>query len=456
VKTDVVIVGGGPGGSCAAMHLLEHGVQPVIVEKESFPRFHIGESVTGEAAGVLRRLGLSDLLDDGTHAIKHGVSVFGSSSHRWFVPLMERTAEGKLADQWAWQVRRSAFDAMLLDEAARRGATVIAGKALRPRVGDDGGVRGVTIRTDDGSERTIEAEMTLDCSGQATFMSAKGLTGPKYLGAYDKQIAIFSHVVGFERDAGDDGRDSMPGNTLIFYRAKYQWAWAIPLDDEVVSVGIVVPSQYFLERKESKREFLRRELRELNPELARRLPAVEFVEDVHVIPNYSFQVRDFAGAGFLCVGDAHRFLDPIFSFGVDAAVHESRFATETTVRYLNGEGRESPELFREHIERCERRLDVFEDVIDAFWENPLGFALVVHSRHRESLIDAFAGRISGAEETTPPGIVALRKVLRRERRYDDEALHSVPWGSRFHPDRAALWNTVLDSVETTERWMRED
>jgi FADH2-dependent halogenase len=345
---------------------------------------------------------------------------------------------------------------MLLDEAADRGATVVPAKAIRPEITEDRVVRGLTVRPDEGGELKIEAEMTLDCSGQATFMSTRGVTGPKYLGAYDKQIAVFSQVVGFERDLGSNGRGTMPGNTIIFYKKKYHWAWAIPIDDEVVSVGVVIPSQYFLDSGETKDAFLRRELRELHPELVRRLPEIELVEDVHVIPNYSFQVRDFAGPGFLCVGDSHRFVDPIFSFGIDAALHEAGFACDTTMRYLEGEGRDSGDLFREHIERCERRLDVFEDVIDVFWENPLAFAVVVHSRHRDSIIDTFAGRVDGTDEDIPPALAAFRRVLRRERRYDDGDLHSVPIGSRFDPDRAPLWNTVLDSVETTERWMRED
>jgi flavin-dependent dehydrogenase len=456
MKSDVVIVGGGPAGSCAAMRLAEGGVQSVIVEKEPFPRYHIGESMTGESGGLLRELGLEDFMQAAGHPIKHGVNVYGSSRQAWFVPVMQRTPEGELADQSTWQVRRSTFDAMLLNEARRRGATVVPGKVVKPQVSDDGVVQGLTVRPHEGGELKIEAEMTLDCSGQATFMSTKGVTGPKYLGAYDKQIAVFSQVVGFERDPGDAGRGSMPGNTIIFYKEKFHWAWAIPIDDEVVSVGVVIPSQYFLDTGETKEAFLRRELHELHPELARRLPRIEFVEDMHVIPNYSFQVRGFAGKGFICVGDSHRFIDPIFSFGIDAALHEAGFATETTMRHLAGEGRGSDALFREHIERCERRLDVFEDVIDAFWENPLAFALVVHSRHRESIIDTFAGRVHGDDEDLPPALSAFRKVLQRERRYDDGKLHSVPYGSRYHPERALLWNTVLDSVETTERWMRDN
>src|SRR5215212_2637582 len=102
------------------MRLAERGVKPVIVEKESFPRYHIGESMTGESGGILRGLGLGDLMHEKPNPIKHGVNVYGGSREAWFVPVMMRTPEGELADQTTWQVRRSTFDTMLLNEAERR------------------------------------------------------------------------------------------------------------------------------------------------------------------------------------------------------------------------------------------------------------------------------------------------------------------------------------------------
>lgn len=199
---------------------------------------------------------------------------------------------------------------------------------------------------------------------------------------------------------------------------EYQWAWAIPLDDEVVSVGIVVPAQYFLDRNESKRDFLTRELRELNDELTRRLLVVELVDDVHVIRNHSFQVAGFAGDGFICVGDSHRFIDPISPPG--SSSRRRRPATRPTrrARYF-GNGR-SPALLREHTTRSEQAIDVLEDVIDAFWENPLAFSVLVHVRCRDELVDVFAGRIyPGARPAvggghSPPELARARAGVRHE------------------------------------------
>ncbi len=455
----VLIIGGGPAGAASAMHLLHRGITPLIVERAPFPRYHIGESMTSECGELVRRLGFEDDMIAAGHPIKHGVKVFGASGEPdWWVPVMQRVEDdGALTERTTWQVRRSEFDTMLLDAAVARGAELILGRAVDPIVDDRGVVCGARIRADDGSELTVAAELTLDCSGQATFLAGRGVTGRKYLGAYDKQIAMFTQVTDFERGTGGDGRMLEPGNTNIFYREKYHWAWAIPIDDEVTSVGVVAPAAYFHAAGESREDYLRRELRTLNSGLGDRLSSVDMVEPVHTVPNYSFQVDRFAGPGYLCLGDAHRFIDPIFSFGMNVALRETELAADRIVRYLEGEGRDGDDPFREHMIVVERAADILEDVLDTFWENPFAFAQFVHHRYREPMIDVFAGRIYDGDPNRgrDRAVAAFRELLGRERRYDDPDVLSMPFGSRYDPERAPLWNATLDTVEATETWMRE-
>jgi flavin-dependent dehydrogenase len=324
-------------------------------------------------------------------------------------------------------------------------------------VGEDGTVTGLVACTEDGNEVTIEAQITADCSGQSTFFANKGVTGPKYLGSYDKQIAIFSQVANYQRNHGDT-RDQAPGNTHIFYKGKYHWAWAIPLDTEITSIGVVVPAKYFRETGESKADFVRRELRELNAGLSARIPEPVLVEPPHVIPNYSFQVRKFAGPGYICTGDAHRFVDPIFSFGLYVAIREAGYAAGAIEGWLQGVGRDDPNPFHDYMIEVEKGIDVLEDMIDTFWENPLAFAVMVHRKFRDPMIDVFSGRIYEGMPTVgmDGAMTAFRKLLKRERTYDDDGMFSVPIGSRFHAERAPLWNSSLDSVETTEAWIRQN
>ena len=449
MKTDVLIIGGGPGGCAAAMFLAKEGIKPIILEQEEFPRFHIGESMTGEAGAVLRRLGLEEKMLERKYPQKHGVRVFGTSS--WFIPVAARDKDWQIQPAMTWQVRRDDFDDMMLEEAQNRGAKLIRGTAKKALRTDNGGVRGVAIRRPDGRTEDIEAELVIDCSGMATFLANQKVTGPKYLGSYDKQIAFFTHAKGALRDSGTSGEEARD-NTLIFYQKKYHWSWQIPVDDEVDSLGLVVPTAEFLKHKQNPEEFVRSYLPTINPEVARRIKNINYIEKVHVIPNYSFQVRGFCGKGFICIGDAHRFIDPIFSFGLSATMREAEFAVPYIISYLKGERRDEANPFDAFQRFCEKGSDTLEDMVDLFWEQPFAFATFVHQRYRNELTDAFAGRVYETEHQPSSAIMQFRKLLKRERDYSHPDDYSIPIGSRYHPERAALW--APDSpVDSTEEWL---
>jgi len=213
-----------------------------------------------------------------------------------------------------------------------------------------------------------------------------------------------------------------------------------------------VPTATFQESRQAPDEFFRTALPDINLDLARRTPDIQLVEKVHVIPNYSYQVRRFCGKGYICIGDAHRFIDPIFSFGISATLREAEFAVPHVLRYLEGKGRDLSNPFAEHMLFCEKGTDNLEDMVDLFWEQPFTFAGLVHLRYREQLIDAFAGRVYETEHQPSPAILAFRKMLKRTREYDHEDDYSGPIGSCFHPERAALWEPN-SPVGTTEQWM---
>src|SRR5437867_3130636 len=175
MKTDVVIVGGGPAGAASAMFLAREGIKPLIIEQEKYPRFHIGESLTGGGGQVLRQLGLDAEMYTRKYPCKQGVKVYGQSkAGSWFVPVTGRDADWKLFPWDTWQVRRSDFDKMMLEEAVARGATLIQGTAVKP-LRDNGSVKGAQVRMADSEKlENIESEVLLDCSGQATWLANCG------------------------------------------------------------------------------------------------------------------------------------------------------------------------------------------------------------------------------------------------------------------------------------------
>ncbi|MFN2487249.1 MAG: NAD(P)/FAD-dependent oxidoreductase [Acidimicrobiia bacterium] len=408
MRTQVAIVGGGPAGSASSLYLSQRGISSMIIEEDRFPRFHVGESMTGWAAERLRDFGFSGEMGRRRFPVKYGGTVYPMGAASFFVPTSTRVTGTERREVPTWQVRRSDFDQMLLDAALEKGAQLIAGKATEPLITSDGTVSGVKVQSGD-STADVFADVVIDASGRSTWLSRLGLTGGKARGSYANQIAIYSHVAGAIRNPGSE-----EGNTLLFYRETNNWAWFIPIDPEVVSIGVVVPTEYYRSRKESKEQFFARELTELNPNLAERVTQIELVEDVHATANFSYQVEGFSGPGFLCVGDSHRFIDPFFSFGIHLAISEAEKAAATIARYLDGEFRDSSRPFANFERVCDRGMDTVQDLIDAFWNNPLGWGYMLHyTNYGGDMLDIFGGMIYDDEPS--PGLEALRRINRKAR-----------------------------------------
>lgn len=378
----VVIIGGGPAGSACAIWLARAGIRSIIIERETFPRFHIGESLTGESGVLLREMGLEDRMMAMGYPIKHGIRIFGPSGARSSirVPIKRRSPAG-LESTFSWQVRRSTFDAFLLDTARELGTRVINGRALHPVRQPDGRVTGIALA--DGV--TQPSRILIDATGQNTFFCHEGLTGPKEHGHFARQIAVYSHFVGAIRD------EQEPGNTLTFFRNRHQWSWFIPIDDRVDSIGFVVPTDYFRAHDETPLQFLERELREFTPELARRVRGVERVEEVRTTANYSYHIREFSGPGWLCVGDAHRFIDPLFSFGVNIALAEARQAARQIAAVLQ-QGADDTTAFAEFVAWSERGTDICQALLDGCWDASWAFAMCIRD-HEDDFIDMLSGRV---------------------------------------------------------------
>ena len=402
MQADVVIVGGGPGGCTASLFLEQRGIQSVIVEKDEFPRFHIGESMTGEAGAIVRRLGLEERMKKQGYPVKFATEVYGKGGKNKFrVNVMSRSDKG-LDRASTWQVRRSDFDSILFETAIERGATHIRGTAKKPIVDRDGRVTGVSVELADGDTLDINASMVIDASGRGTWAHRIGLTGPKGKGNYATQTAAFSHVRGAVRDEGDD-----QGNTLIFYKSHLHWGWFIPIDDEITSVGIVAPNTHFRDFGGSVEEFYEAEVRSLNPELWRRLEDVELVQPVRSTANFSYEVSEYVGDGFMCVGDSHRFIDPIFSFGLYVTMAEAEKAAAAITEQMAGTNGEALDEFVAFAERGQNNLQA---LVDGFWTNPLAFGYMVHhSEYADNFTDLFAGRIY--DEEANPAITKLESLI---------------------------------------------
>ena len=301
-KHSVIILGGGPAGAATAMYLLRKGITPVIIERDDHPRYHVGESLTGASQVALRELGLGPAIDAQNYPVKHGAVFYGpDGKNDFWVGLVRRNEKGEQVPNYTWNVMRSTFDKILFEAAIERGAIWIKATAIAPIVEKDG-VVGLTIRTPDGATDKLYSEVLIDASGCATFLANHRVTGKKMPGASDKQVAFFTQFANTIRDDGPE-LSQQPGNTILYYQAKHYWAWFIPVNDELTSVGVVFPTAYFKKSGMTKEQMMLHECRHMTPVLSERLPDLTPQEPIHAIPNFSYRVHDYTGKGFLCIGD---------------------------------------------------------------------------------------------------------------------------------------------------------
>ncbi len=315
---DVLIIGGGPAGSTAAILLAEQGYRVVVLEKARHPRFHIGESLLPANLPLLRRIGVAHQV----HAI--GMQKWGAE---FISPWDGRHQEFEFAHGWdkslafAYQVRRSEFDEILIRRAAARGAEVIEGcRARNVEFLDSGRRTRVQAVHDDGRAASWEAAYFIDASGRDTFLGAR--LGTKRRNKKHNSAAMYAHFTSARRECG-----KRAGNIAIYW-FDHGWFWFIPLADGATSIGAVIWPYYMQSRAIGLREFFLSTIA-LCPPLADRLSTAELCSEVEATGNYSYVCDHCHGENYLLVGDAYAFIDPVFSSGVMLAMNSGAAAAET-------------------------------------------------------------------------------------------------------------------------------
>jgi flavin-dependent dehydrogenase len=339
-QCDVLVIGGGPGGSTAAALLARAGRKVIQLEKAHHPRFHIGESLLPMNMPIYERLGVMDKIK-AMGVFKPGAD-FEARNESGYNNYLFARALGDSPPN-AYQVWRQDFDKMLFDHArecgadGREGAEVIAVEQHGPRE------TVAEVKTDDGRSYRVQARYLLDASGRDAFMASKlhiRKKNPKHQSA-----AVFGHFHDAEFRPGSD-----KGNISI-YNFEYGWMWMIPLPNDVMSVGAVCRPDYLKQRRGRNKEFLFETLQQ-NTALWKRMTKAKLIDDeVRVTGNYSYDATKIGGPGWMLVGDAFAFLDPVFSSGVYLATS----GAEQTVALVL-EALDHPERERSLQRKLERRL----------------------------------------------------------------------------------------------------
>lgn len=300
---DVAIIGGGPAGSTAGILLAQAGRRVVILEREKFPRFHIGESLLPYSLAAFDRLGVRETLDQWA-VDKRGAEITTACGSRVVKFLFENGF--RLRHRRAYQVERAKFDHMLLERARAVGAEVREETVVtRTELGEDG----VTLHTAAGE---VRARYVIDASGRHAVIGQQ--LGLKQTYEHLRKFSCFAHYEHVQRDAGIEA-----GLTRLV-RAPGHWFWLIPLDDVRTSVGVVMDSATFKAAKQSPEAALDSAIA-ASVVMTGRMRDARRLTEVHAVGDYSYRNARLTGPRWMLAGDAAGFIDPIFSTGVFLAIH---------------------------------------------------------------------------------------------------------------------------------------
>ena len=386
---DCVIIGGGPAGATAATLLADHGHSVLVLERATFPRHHIGESLMPQTYDTFKRLGILEKLKASAWPRKQSVqfvSASGSDSLPYY--FADRDPHERST---TWQVRRDDFDQMMLDNAREHGAEVREGVGVKEVLFEGSQAVGV-LASVDGKTEEIRAKVVVDATGMASLL-ARQLDMREPDEAL-RNASIYAYYKGTHRD---EGRNS--GATIIIHMPQRKgWFWYIPLPDDVASIGVVAPPEYlFTGRGDEPLRTLDEEISDC-PGIRRRLEGAERISQPYVTSDFSYRAKRVSGDGWVLIGDAFGFLDPVYSSGVFLALKSGEFAADVIHDAL-GAGDLSGERIGCFGPKLAGGMHLIRQLVYAFYDEDFSFGAFSrkHPEYRDHIVRLLIGDVFNDE-----------------------------------------------------------
>lgn len=385
-KTDVIVIGGGPSGSATATLLAQKGLKVQLFEREHFPRFHIGESLIPHTYNVIERLNLLPKMKQSHFTKKYSVQ-FVSEHGRLSEPFYFTEHDSHERSQ-TWQVRRSEFDHLLMQNACDHGVEVHEGSRVLEVLFEGDKAIGVRVKIEDGPEQEIFSDVVVDASGQSSLIIDR-----LNLREWDpvlKKAAVWTYWKGAYRDEGKNS-----GATMVLQtKDKKGWFWYIPLHDDIISVGVVAGYDYLFQNRSSKDlETIYFEEVERCPGLQPRIANATRCDIFRAQKEYSYRAKQAAGNGWVLVGDAFGFLDPLYSSGVLLALTSAGMAADAIGDALAAKDPSETRLRRWETEYV-RGMERMRRLVCAFYDG-LNFGKLVrkHPERKGLITDVLIGNL---------------------------------------------------------------
>jgi len=405
---DVIVMGGGPAGSSVAGMLSREGRKVILFEKEIFPRHHIGESLMTDTYWTFQRLGVLEKLRESPFVRKYSVQFANPAGKEsrpfyFFEAVHHESAV-------TWQVNRAEFDHLLINHAAEQGVVTHQGVLVREVLFEGDRAVGVEVQMQDGTLEKFFAKVTVDATGQRAMLSNKfrwRVRDPNL-----KKAVIYSYYKGAHREPDLNG-----GATLVLRTEPGSggWFWYIPLENDITSVGIVADPDYLLKgRGQDLAKILTEEIEKCEP-CRKRVGDGRRVDKVYSILDYSYRSKHNSGNGFIIIGDAYGFLDPIYSSGVLLALKMAELAADAIHDAFNHDDF-SAERLGQYQAKLDRGIESMRKLVYAFYNDGFSFSgflrkypeervhiinLLIGDVFREG-VDSVYGPMSEFAEIPPP------------------------------------------------------
>ena len=383
---DVIVIGGGPAGSTVAALVAEYGHRVLLLERARFPRFQIGESLMPGTYWSFKRLGVLEKLKKSAYVKKYSVQFFGASG-RGSAPFYFHRHDPHESSV-TWQVLRSEFDRMLLENAREKGASVRQGTAVQEVLFNEDRAVGVRAKDSDGSLNDLTARVIVDATGRSALISRK--LNIKTEEPTLKKASLFTHFRSGSREAGID-----EGATLILHtRTKDAWFWYIPLADDVVSVGVVGDIGYLLQQREGTPQEIFEEELDRCPPMQDRLERARQLFPMKVTSDFSYRASSVSGDGWVLVGDAYGFLDPVYSSGVFLALKSGEMAADAIHEAFRNDDFSTRRLGN-WGEEFIPGMEAVRKLVYAFYTKEFSFSrfLDAHPECLDGIVDILSGKI---------------------------------------------------------------